>query len=238
MSWIEKLYKTYDNNTDSIGKGTSPLLPLYHTMQNAQVQIVVDTSGNLLRVTTVAKENAPTIIPATEESAGRAGSKMAPHPLCDTLQYVAGDYVTWGGNPNKRKNESGYELYIESLQAWVNWSQNKKLGSVLNYLRKGTLIKDLVDHKLFVGDANGHLMETWTGTGEAPSIFKVIKLANKKGQYEAFIRFSVEIPGEMESDLWKDAEIQQSWCNYYPTTLKDETLCMVTGKQADRKSVV
>ena len=32
-----------------------------------------------------------TLIPATVESAGRAGAKIAPHPLSDELGYCAAD---------------------------------------------------------------------------------------------------------------------------------------------------
>jgi CRISPR-associated protein Csd1 len=232
MSWIEKLYRTYENNTGSIGSGNILLLPLYHTTQNAQIQIVLDDGGNFSRASLVSKEDSPTIIPATEESAGRAGSKMAPHPLCDTLQYVAGDYLKWGGNPKKKKNESGYEQYIHVLQGWVASSRNRKLESVLTYIRKCTLIKDLVEHKLLFADANGLLMEKWDEVSDEPPIFKAVKTSNKKGQYEIFIRFSVELPGEMSSELWKDSELQQSWSQYYPELLKDEDLCMVVGKMA------
>ena len=117
MSWIEKLYRTYENNRKHIAnpKDVIPLLPLFHSTQNAQVHVVLGAEGNFLRATVVPKEDAQTIIPATEDSAGRAGAKMAPHALCDTLQYVAGDYLSWGGNPKKKKNESGFEPYIKGL---------------------------------------------------------------------------------------------------------------------------
>ncbi len=235
MSWLEKLYKTYENNTGCIGNpnDTIPLLPLYHSTQNAQVHIVLDGDGNFLRASVVTKENAQTIIPSTENSAGRSGSKIAPHPLCDTLQYVAGDYLSRGGNPRKKKNESGYEPYTIALQGWADWSDNCKLRSVLTYLRKSCLIKDLIEHKVLFGDSRGQLIEKWTETEESPPIFKIIKLANKKGQYEAFIRFSVEIPGVLLSELWKDSEVQESWSKYYTTLLKYNDLCMVTGEKTN-----
>ena len=234
MSWMQRLYETYESIVGSPSakvNGDAPLLPLFHTIQNVQVSVVLDGSGNYLRADAVAKENSPTIIPATEESAGRAGSRLAPHPLFDSLQYVAGDYLKWGGNPNKKKNESGHQLYLEGLQGWADWSQNIKLLAVLTYLKKGTLITDLVAHKLFYGDANDHLIEKWTDNTEVPPIFKTIKMANKKGQYEAFIRFSVEIPGDLSSALWNDVTLQQSWCRYYPSKLKIGAMCSILGQK-------
>lgn len=235
MSWVEKLYQTYENNLEYIGNGNDaiPLLPLYHSAQNAQVHVVLNGDGDYLRASVVTKEDAQTIIPATEESAGRAGSKIAPHPLCDTLQYVAGDYLSWGGNPRKKKNESGYEPYIVGLQGWADWSNNRKLRSLLKYLGKRRLITDLVKHKVLFGDGRKQLLETWPEEQEAPPIFKIIKLANKKGQSEAFVRFSVEIPGVMPSELWKDPEIQASWSKYYTALQTENDLCMVTGQKTN-----
>jgi CRISPR-associated protein Csd1 len=88
MSWIEKLYQTYENNLGNIANPNDsvPLLPLFHSRQNAQIHVVIDGQGRFLDASVVVKDNALTIIPATEASAGRSGAKIAPHMLCDTLQ--------------------------------------------------------------------------------------------------------------------------------------------------------
>jgi CRISPR-associated protein Csd1 len=233
MSWMQKLCMTYDNNLKYIGNPNDaiPLLPLYHTTQNAQVHIVLDGDGFFLRASIIQKEDAQTIAPATEDSAGRSGSKIAPHPLCDTLQYVAGDYLIWGGNPRKKKNESGYTPYLNALHCWVDWSNDRKLRSLLTYLSKSCLIKDLLDHKVLFANDKGQLIEKWTETSPAPPIFKVIKQAKKKGQYEAFCRFSVEIPGDKRSRLWEDPCLRELWVRFYSTQLKIRDLCMVVGEE-------
>ena len=191
---------------------------------------MLDSEGNLVDASVITKDDAPTIIPATEASAGRAGAKIAPHALFDTLQYVAGDYLEYGGNPNKKKNESGFEPYIRALQEWVENSGNRKLQSVFTYLEKGRLIKDLIEKKVLVTGSNGMLAEEWTEPTDAPPIFKVIKQANKKGQFEAFVRFSVEISGDNPSELWKDNKLRESWGSYYATLQCKSNLCMVMGK--------
>ena len=233
MSWIEKLHRTYENNTGCIAdpNDTIPLLPLFHTTQNAQLHVVLDDGGNLVAADVVFKEYSQTIIPATEASAGRAGAKIAPHALCDTLQYVAGDYLEYGGNPHKNKNESGFEPYIQALEGWVSFSNNRKLNAVQTYLKKKSLIKDLIEKKvLVVGDDGKSLAVEWKGDKDnPPPIFKVIKQANKKGQFEAFVRFSVEIPGVLPTELWKDVEVRDSWARYYPTLQSVRGVCMVTG---------
>jgi len=233
MSWIQKLCMTYDNNLEYIGNSNDaiPLLPLYHTTQNAQVHVVLDGDGNFLRASVVPKEDAQTIVPATEDSAGRSGAKIAPHPLCDTLQYVAGDYLTCGGNPRKKKNESGYVPYLSALQRWVDWSDDRKLRSVLTYLSKGCMIKDLLESMVFFANSKGQFIETWAETSATPPIFKAIKQAKKKGQYESFVRFSVEIPGDTRSELWKDPCLRELWVRFYTTYLNVRDLCMVVGEE-------
>lgn len=228
MSWIERLCDTYDHNRDAIGTGAYPLLPLYHTVQNAQITVVLDHDGNFRRARVVPRDDAPTIIPATQDSAGRAGSTMAPHPLCDTLQYVASDYLDWGGNPNKKKNETGFTGYVALLQKWADWSQDPKLLAVLKYVRKGCLIADLVADGVLIASPNKTLMLDWVGASDAPPIFRIIKQSNKRGQYEGFVRFSVEVPGEI-AELWKDAGIWDSWAHFYPTMLDVEAVCLVSG---------
>jgi CRISPR-associated protein Csd1 len=231
MSWIEKLYQTYENNQDKVANpnDTVPLLPLFHSTQNAQIHVVLDGHSNLLSADIVSKDNATTIIPATEASAGRAGAKIAPHALFDTLQYVAGDYLAYGGNPNKKKNESGFWPYIEALEGWAISSESRKLQSVLAYLKKGKLISDLVEKKVLIVGNDGKLAQEWIEPTEAPPIFKVIKQANKKGQFEAFVRFSVETPGINPSELWKDTELWESWAHYYSALQGNRNVCMVTG---------
>lgn len=76
MSWIQKLYETYENCQSIIGadvdEKTTPLIPICHTTQQAHIEIVLDQEGNFLRAKVVAKENARTIVPCTEASGGRS----------------------------------------------------------------------------------------------------------------------------------------------------------------------
>jgi CRISPR-associated protein Csd1 len=73
-----------------------PLLPICHTTQKAHIEIVIDGKGTFKRARVVPRELARTIIPSTEDSAGRTSGKRA-HPLCDKLQYVAKNYEEYGG---------------------------------------------------------------------------------------------------------------------------------------------
>ena len=48
MSWIQKLYETYEQSADApqFVNADPPLLPICHVTQNAQIEIVLDDQGN------------------------------------------------------------------------------------------------------------------------------------------------------------------------------------------------
>jgi len=227
MSWIEKLYETYKNNAGCIGHpgDAIPLVPVCHTTQNAQVTVVIDGSGNFLRAFVVPKIDARTIIPATEESAGRTRGYV-PHPLFDKLQYVAGDYPKYGGTKPPK-----FKKYCEKLEAWCSSEQmHPKVRSVLLYVRKARLIQDLVNARVFYVDDKGELLENWPGRStDAPEIFGVIQ--GGAGQAESFIRFSVELPGDPQSTLWTDSTVWKCWEDFYRSTKCDRGICYVLGEQ-------
>lgn len=227
MSWIEKLYNTYENSTSCIGdcNDLTQLLPICHTTQNAQVHIVIDEGGRFLRASVIPKSEARTIIPATEESAGRTSGPV-PHPLCDKLQYVAGDYAKYGGT-----RPPLFDQYCRNLADWSSSIYARpKLRSVLSYVQKGRLIEDLVAAMVLRVDDSGVLLDKWPGnSNETPEIFRVIQ--GQGGQSDSFVRFSVDIPGEEQAAVWTDRELWQSWVDYYGGMKSVEGLCYVTGKR-------
>ena len=64
MSWMEKLYETYEKaqKMNERGSGDLPVVPS-HTTQQAHVEITIDGDGNFLRASILGKED--TLIPAT-----------------------------------------------------------------------------------------------------------------------------------------------------------------------------
>lgn len=113
MSWIEKLYKTYENNTAAIGdkNDETPLLPVSHTTQNAQITVVIDGAGKFLRAMLVPKPEARTIIPATEASAGRTNG------LCPILFAISSNML-----PLIMKISAGLSSHVIRITQsnWVN----------------------------------------------------------------------------------------------------------------------
>jgi CRISPR-associated protein Csd1 len=218
-----------------IGKVVSekevPLLPICHTTNKAQIEIVINHQGNFKRARLVPKDDARTIIPCTEASGGRSGSKPETHPLSDKLQYVAGDFIKYGG-----KVTSGYTStpnepfsnYCKLLSSWCNSDfSHPKACAVFKYVQRGRVMEDLVAQKLLVIDDKGKLIEKpEKKSKDVPDIFKVLKY-----QFEAFIRWEVEIPDDKCSKVWEDKTLWDSWINYYSNIKQEKTLCYVTGKE-------
>ena len=98
MNWMQNLYDTYNNCTGNVLiPDADELCPVGYSIQNAHVSIVLDSQGAFRRASLVPKEDAKTLIPVTEKSLTGRTSGVAPHVLCDSIQYCAGDYKEYGG---------------------------------------------------------------------------------------------------------------------------------------------
>ncbi len=233
MSWLLNLYETYDRNIEEVGKTLHrpngqeyTLLPISHTTQTAHIEVAVTPEGNFHSAHVITDKNkAVTLIPTTEESSSRAGSKIAPYPLHDKLSYVAGDFVAYGG---KIKKEEPFSYYIAQLKEWSESpSATAKVQSIYHYLKKKNLIKDLIEEKVLWIDDNQHLLDNWNGTAaEKPSIFSTVT----GGQESAFIRFTVYDPSALTKSVWNDEEMYESFIKFYNELLGNEDTCYVTGK--------
>ncbi len=211
MSWISNLYEIYDTCQSLVGlvtiEGKTPLLPIGHTTQNANVEVILDGEGNFLRANRLDKPET-TIIPCTEDSSSRSGSAEFPHPLFDKLQYVAGDYRFYGGTKGKKS----YELYIENLEKWCLSSyKHKKVESVYKYLKKANLISDLIKEKVIIYDDNTKKIEDLS-------------------QLDYFVRFRVQIFGDLSDDLSLDRSIWISYIDYYLSIQDSIDRCYVSGE--------
>src|SRR5438067_1364380 len=121
MSWIQKLRETYERCAGREPEGGEPLMPVSHTTQQAHIEIVLDAAGEFKRASVLDKDRSTTLIPCTEDSGGRAGSKPVNHPLCDKLQYVAGDYVEFGGEVTTGFSgapDAPHRAFLASLKGW------------------------------------------------------------------------------------------------------------------------
>ena len=220
MGWIQMLEKTYDACEAIVGKKVNEdpiLLPISHSTANAQIEVTIDLKGKFMPALSgiIPKdgEDKITIIPVTEDSASRSNGSC-PHALCDKLCYVAGDYSLY---TNEDKTEY-YNDYINSLRKWTSSEfSNKWLQCVYLYLKKATLIQDLIKAKLLVLAEDGFLSENEN---------KIQSVAQK----DAMVRFAVWDNGE-KHELWKEPEMYHSFIEYYKTNLHNCNIDYVTGEK-------
>lgn len=200
-----------------------PLLPICHTTQKAQIEIVINAEGDFQRARVIPKNEARTIIPCTESSGGRTSGE-APHPLCDKLQYLALDYSSRTGNEKQYTSS-----YITQLEDWCNSKfSDSKIAAVLKYIKKGSIIEDLINYQVLIAAEDGKLLSKWEKKKkeDTPKIFEVLS-----SQDDAFVRWVVEIPGDPETKVWHDKTLWDKWIRYYTSTKKEKSLCYVTGEK-------
>lgn len=221
LGWIKKLYDTYENCSGLVGvRGTdvskSPLLPLSHTIINANIEIVLDDCGNLVRARTLFKDESMTVAPCTEDSASR-GNGNYPHALFDKLQYVAGDYTEYFKD---RRNKMYFLKYVEQLELWCKSEyKDEKVIPVLNYVKKESMISDLISLRLLVIDENKQIVNKWTGDKD-----------NKPHKVsDIFVRFTVE-SSFIKSKLYEDQNVFNKYNNYYLSTKNKRELCYIQGR--------
>lgn len=220
LGWIDMLSRTYDACSSLAGietDGGLVLLPLSHSTANAQIELTVDMNGEFVRelTSTVEKNgrNEVTVIPVTEDSAARSNGNF-PHPLCDKLCYVAGDYSEYTGEAK----EECFEAYLKTLEGWTNSEYgNPWLKAVYSYVERGGMISDLVSMGLLKLDETGKLSEKEN---------KIQQLS----QTDAFVRFAVVENGQ-KIDLWKRQEMFEAYTHYYLSHTTGQALCYVSGKR-------
>lgn len=215
MAWLKTLADTYDIYSDLAGvdkNGQAVLLPISHSTFNAQIEVTIDKDGNFVDAQKLEKGiGVVTVIPVTEDSAAKANG-IVPHPLCDKLCYIAGDYTDYTGD-DKRKY---YDAYIAQLQSWAESDfTHPMVQAVYRYLVKGSLICDLTAKKALLLDDNGKLTDD-------------IKI-HGRGQTEANVRFRVFGAGKPQ-EIWKNQEVYKKYSAYYQQKSDKKRLCYVTGK--------
>lgn len=196
MGLLQRALETYESHiayTEN-REGVTPMAPVGHIVTGTDLEITLDEEGNFLLAASVASEDSKVIIPVTENSAGRSNSP-SPHPLCEQLGYLI------------PQNASKYELYVEKLSAWASSEySHPKLIPVLNYVRGGSILADLLKCGLIKTDAKGipkkeNLMVRW------------------------------RIRGANIEECWRDSSLIEAFKRYY---LSDGTAktgrCIATGE--------
>nr|WP_303252820.1 type I-C CRISPR-associated protein Cas8c/Csd1 [uncultured Ruminococcus sp.] len=219
MSWLPECAAVYDKIGKDAGTKVNGvlLLPLFHSTQNAQIEVNVSTEGEFAFATIIDKANQVTMIPVTEDSVARSSSKEIPHPLFDKLIYTAGDFAKYANKVNNKTPNYHIE-YMNKLRQWVESEYtNDKLKAVYKYLSKGTLATDLINNELLILD------------GEK---FDTKCKINNIHQEDVFIRFSVvNFETGEKVNLWDDKDISDKYISYCSNSNSESELCYATGEK-------
>jgi CRISPR-associated protein Csd1 len=206
MSWMEKLYQTYEQG---ISLDASKPWPISHFVKTAHIEVVIDGNGNIKndRITLLSGEDSLTLIPSTEASAGRAGAKIAPHPLCDELGYCASDF------PDVIPARSG--AYLNQLNEWcISEYTHPKILAICKYLKKERLWQDL------------------NQVIEFPVTFTNRRgLKTKISAEKVFVRWKVEEAGNPCSGTWEDDDLIDKWIAFDKFKNSKIGLCFITGEK-------
>ena len=186
--------------------GTKPLAPVSHILQNAQIEITLTDEGKFLSAVPVSKGDESTIIPATEESAGR--TRPEPHPLCDQLAYLA------------PSDDNKHEAYLALLTAWAESPYSHPLvRAVLTYVRSGTILSDLERERIIVRNADGSL-----GSG---------KLAGTD-YTKCLVRWRmIPAPDEEKSESYRNPALFEKWASFYNDLRVGQPhgICQISGEE-------
>lgn len=218
MSWYEELYKIYEyNNSDRrIYDDNEPvMLPVAHSTANAQIELKIDLNGNFKGASAVEKENAVTVIPATEGSATRTSGVCA-MPFDDKLIYIAGDYINYA--EGKKSDNSGHFInYMNQLRNWLASEYNHPFVNALyTYLDKKCLISDLVKAGVIKLD------ET---TGKFKNSEKIAGIP----QEDSFVRIIIFTDNGVV-ETWKDKSLQESFISFNSLLMGEKQLCYASGE--------
>ena len=237
MSWLSRLYHTYEQVKDNADAQLHyALMPYYHVKQNVQIIVTINDKGDFVSARLARDGNGKlkslfVTVPATNDSASRAGKYPSAHPLSDKIQYLAKSYQ------QVYENHDFHAEYIGLLKNWAESnSSHKKVKAVLEYLTTHDLIEDLVKSNILILNEDGILATPKNASEYSESIFAIL---NKKDGYDTYDQGSAFVVWEViDSDLttvdvietWKDNNLFIAWQNYYASLDSKDGFCHITGK--------
>lgn len=219
MGILQSGIETYEAHREWVAKDIAgqfqPLCPIGHMVVNAKVTIYLSKTGEFRNMEMLSGSTGKirTIVPATEDSASRTGRVIAPHPLCDKLDYLSS------------KDEKKYLAYIELLHQWLAYDDNQFLGSIEKYIQGKTIWDDIRNG---IESDNSWKRKKKTGLKESA------KKLSDPVKTDWLVRWVVA--GE---PCWKGEtgkRLMDSWLSFYQKAYvrKNGTkygFCMITGEK-------
>lgn len=184
------------------------LLPIFHTTATSQIEVRINIDGEFTGAKRVADDDKLTIIPITEKSGSRTAGKE-PHPFCDNLRYLGGDYKEYC-----KDDGICYELYMNQLKKWYESDySHPKVQAIYKYLSKKSLIKDLINQRILKTNEEGMLDEKET--------------IQNIPQTKAFVRFVVRQTSP--DNCWEDRSLRDCYIDYSRSLEQNKGICYLSG---------
>ncbi|MFA6900513.1 MAG: type I-C CRISPR-associated protein Cas8c/Csd1 [Desulfurivibrionaceae bacterium] len=248
MSWLAKLYETYESVSDNDELNES-LEPYFHKNEQCHIEIVLDGDGNFIRAEPLLHEviygkqgfwkGENTLIPITPKSLTGRTSGPAPYPLAEQIQYVAKDYPDFGG-----VKKSYFKNYNELLASWSCSKKftDHKIEAVAKYVAKGTVVHDLLKVGiLFSCLENGDevLITNWSkqgpcekGTNKKVPKPPLLNAINGNEQGNTKIRWRVQCFGDPDDLTWNDPVLIKKWQAFQEDENKENGVCQILGERS------
>ncbi len=242
MSWMTKLYDTYNKVVDDQSLPDRPD-PYFHIKEGCHIEITIDDKGCFKSAQSLVTEKkygkktvykkTSTVIPITPKSLTGRTSGPAPYPLTEKIQYVAKDYADYGG-----MKAYYFWHYVEQLEHWANSDKfsHWKVRAIFDYVIEGTVVKDLVEAgQLFVteNDEKPILITKWKEQAEkGKKKPPLIQSVTSGEQGNATIRWRIQRKGELNDTTWDDEELIETWQSYASSIQKKNGFCQILGQEA------
>ena len=249
MSWMQKLYRTYEF-VQNQGLDDEELALPFHLSKAVHLKVVLNDKAELVWAEQFeGKKQVP--IQVTEKSSKRSGSTIAAYALHDGLQYIAKtakDYLTIEYlsqiAPKKAKGKGGkkWQDFLtgtdEEKQTFAD-AEKAKYQSCFEFYEKQ--LSDWVEFS-DLQEINIVLRYVQKGSLIEDLIEKKyfsfednILLSGKDDPFSLTIVWAVEMSDDPHSDLWSKSNIKSQWIKYQESQSeqgnKSKDVCCVTGEE-------
>lgn len=208
MSWMKELYKTYENCINKVDLEANPEKaekPLLPPFHSLQnSHLEIKIDGYGNFL-----DANPVIEKKDREIIIPCTEKSASRTSGEEPHPLC-DKIQYCAKDYSGNKKQYFKTYFKLLESWKNFdSSNKFLNAIYIYVEKGTICSDLQN------------------TGKS-------FVKNNQDIGDLFVRWIVEIPGELETRCWKRKELFESWQKYCEAQESVDDVCFITG---DIKSI-
>ena len=246
MSWMQKLYRTYEYIQEQDLDDENLALP-FHMSKAVHLKVILNDKAELVGAEPI-KKQLP--IQITEDSSKRSGSTIAPYALHDGLQYIAKTaekYLTieyLNEIAKKKAPQKGGKKWQEFLtgtdedkQKFANKEKEKYKKCFESYesqLSGWAKFGNLQEIEIVLQYIQkGSLIEDLLDK-EIFSFKDNILLSGKDDPFDLTIVWAIDMSGlgDLHSDLWDKPCIQNQWIEYQESLIqkgRHKSLCCITG---------